>query len=390
MSKRRKRKTQRKNTTALSKKLQNAQNNQKKASTSSPPQTPQPPLQPAEPGPPAPLFYTKMLIGLCAIIALCAVALAIVNLGLIKKGQISTDQLLKQSSEQQKQVTELRKSFSRVTMVMQKTIGELENQAQTQSSKKKVYPAGGSDRAGLNFSNGPRNSNLVALTFDGGAHANAAEDILDTLKSRGVLATMFVTGRFMRAFPQLIIRMNEQGHEIGNHTYSHPSLTTWPQNSRHQTRNDVDSLMLVEELQKTNDVFKKITGEDLDPFWRAPYGEQNFQINAWAKSAGYTHIGWRQGRGWAWTLDSNDWVPDSTHPGYHSPQQVYTKIMQMALGNNGGLGGGIILMHLGTVREDPATQVHRILGVLIDDIRNMGFEFVTISQMVDAANPTDE
>ncbi|MBD3317418.1 MAG: polysaccharide deacetylase family protein, partial [Chitinivibrionales bacterium] len=232
------------------------------------------------------------------------------------------------------------------------------------------------------FNHGARHLKLVSLTFDGGAHANAADDILDTLKSRNVKATMFLTGNFVRRYPSLIRRIVREGHDIGNHTDRHPRLTSWARDRTQTTLPSVNQAMLAEELMRANAAFRKVTGRDFDPIWRAPYGERNREICLWARQAGYLHVGWGQGRTWAENLDTNDWVPDEHTPGYHSPREVYEKIMRRAVKKPYGINGGIILLHLGTVRKEPEKQVHLIVGRLIDSLQKRGYRVVPVTEMV--------
>jgi peptidoglycan/xylan/chitin deacetylase (PgdA/CDA1 family) len=119
----------------------------------------------------------------------------------------------------------------------------------------------------------------------------------------------------------------------------------------------------------------------MSPVWRAPYGEYNRQICRWAGEAGWLHVGWGQGRGWRRNLDSNDWIGSEDEAGFHTPQEVLDKIIALAAEEPQGINGGIILMHLGTVRSS-GQQVHRILGRLIDELSAKGYRFITVSEMV--------
>ena len=91
----------------------------------------------------------------------------------------------------------------------------------------------------------------IAITFDDGPHPCYTEQLLDGLKERGVVATFFVTGEHAELHPEVIARMQEEGHLIGNHTYSHIQLTK----SNRET--------FKEELIKTNEILKEITGEEV-------------------------------------------------------------------------------------------------------------------------------
>lgn len=240
-------------------------------------------------------------------------------------------------------------------------------------------------RLPASFDNGSVKLKLVSLTFDGGSHCNAARAILDTLQSRDVHATMFLTGQFMHRFPGVVREIVKRGHEIGNHTYSHPRLTAWATDRRHTTLPQVSADMIRRELDHADRILRKLTGKRTVPLWRAPYGERNRQICLWGRRAGYLHVGWRQGRTWRQNLDSNDWVPDKETPGYHSPAEVYRKIMAAAKAQPYGINGGIVLMHLGTERKEREQQVHWILGRLIDDLRGLEYRFVPVSELVRAS-----
>ncbi len=232
------------------------------------------------------------------------------------------------------------------------------------------------------FVNGSVTGRTVALTFDGGSQANVAETILDTLRSRSVKATMFLTGHFIRRYPDVTQQIVAAGHPCGNHTLTHPHLTTYATDRTNTTLPDINASRLTGELHRANELFQRTTGVHFAPIWRSPYGEYNSKLCRWAWEAGYLHIGWRQGRTWLLGLDSNDWVPDSTTPGFHTPEAFFDKVVHLARLQPDGISGGIILMHLGTERSDPAMQVHRVLGNLIDTLRAEGYRFVTIPEMV--------
>ena len=89
----------------------------------------------------------------------------------------------------------------------------------------------------------------VAISFDDGPHPTYTEQLLDGLKERGVKATFFVTGEHAALHPDIIRRMSEEGHLIGNHTYTHIQLNT---SNREQFK---------EELIRTNEVISEITGD---------------------------------------------------------------------------------------------------------------------------------
>jgi peptidoglycan/xylan/chitin deacetylase (PgdA/CDA1 family) len=237
----------------------------------------------------------------------------------------------------------------------------------------------------FSFDNGTTKKKLVAITFDGSDHANAAVEILDTLASRNVRSTMFLSGQFLRKHPDIVRRILSEGHEVGNHTFSHPHLTSYAQDHTQTTLPSVSETLLCRELAKTDSLFFALTQARLAPLWRAPYGEYNRTICAWGQHAGYLHVGWRHGRSWRQSLDSNDWIPDEEASGYHTPQEVFDKIVSMANDPENSLSGGIILMHLGTIRTSRDRQVHLILGKLIDTLQHLDYRFVAVSTLLEDA-----
>jgi len=238
-------------------------------------------------------------------------------------------------------------------------------------------------RQGLPYTinNGSVDKKLIALTFDGGSNANAAIEIIDTLASRGVKSTMFLTGSFIRRFPKIVERLAAEGHELANHTMTHPSMTTYSETKKQTTRPEISRQTVINELTRAERLLAERTGLSFAPLWRSPYGEYNREICQWALDAGYLHIGWKKGRTWRENLDSNDWITDTNSPSFKTPDEVFYKIINMA-NQPLGVNGGIVLMHLGTERKERSMQVHLILGRLIDTLREMEYEAVTVSELL--------
>ncbi|SDE04076.1 polysaccharide deacetylase family protein [Streptomyces prasinopilosus] len=135
-----------------------------------------------------------------------------------------------------------------------------------------------------------RGSTMV-LTFDDGPDPRYTPDILDTLAAHDVRAMFFVCGEMVSYHKDLLARMSDEGHVVGNHTWSHPLLTRL-------TRGGIRS-----EMERTCDIIEKGYGER--PQWfRAPYGAWNraaFQLGA---ELGMEPL--------AWTLDTLDWTSPGT------------------------------------------------------------------------------
>lgn len=229
---------------------------------------------------------------------------------------------------------------------------------------------------------GDTGSRKIALTFDGGSRANATKEILDILRDKGVRCTLFLTGQYMSRYPELVKRMLEDGHEIGNHTDTHPRLTTFSQDRSQRTLRGVTKTLVQRELRAAAERFHAIAGRRMVPYWRAPYGEHNAQIRDWAEEVGYRHISWTTGDSWEECMDSLDWVADPNSHLYHSSDEIVRKILHFGKGDMRGKNGAIILMHLGSERKEDLP--HRKLPLVIDSLRAEGYQFVTISELTGA------
>ncbi len=221
------------------------------------------------------------------------------------------------------------------------------------------------------ISRGSNGSGRVAITFDGGSYDNAAGRILDVLAKRGLEATFFLTGDFMNRYPEMTRRIAGEGHEVGNHTYSHLHLTTFEKNLRQDTLPGVSRELVQKELIRNEKLFKTLTGHEMVKLWRAPYGEQNKTIRKWAAEKGYRHVSWTYDPKTRKSLDSLDWVADRDSSLYLTSDQIVEKILSFDSQTEMGLAGGIVLLHLGTERrQDP---FYPKLGYLIDRLEEKGY-----------------
>ena len=179
----------------------------------------------------------------------------------------------------------------------------------------------------------------IALTFDDGPHPRYTEQLLDGLKERNVVATFFVTGENAQNYPNIIRREQEEGHLIGNHTYSHIQLTS---GNRETFR---------EELVKTNEILENITGETVS-FVRPPYGSWD---KSFEKELNMFPV--------LWNIDPLDWCS-------HNAECIAAKVVEKA-GD-----GDIILMH-----DYYDTSVTAALEV-VDVLQKRGFQFVTVEEIL--------
>jgi peptidoglycan/xylan/chitin deacetylase (PgdA/CDA1 family) len=201
------------------------------------------------------------------------------------------------------------------------------------------------------FWKGKAGGNRVALTFDDGPNEPFTSQILDILKERRVRATFFVAGSNCRRFPGAVERLAQDGHEIGNHTWTHEVL---PLKSPSR---------IEEEIRKTSDIIEKLTGKRPDLF-RAPHGWRNPWTNAVSRRCGCVPV--------AWTLG----VWDTDRPGAGA-------IARRTL--RGARDGCVILLHDGRGVEDgpDTSQLVEALPAIIDELQRRGFRMVSLSQMME-------
>lgn len=122
---------------------------------------------------------------------------------------------------------------------------------------------------------------VIYLTFDCGYENGNTEPILDALKKHNVQATFFVVGHFLEAAPELVVRMVEEGHTVGSHTYNHPDITTLDGPEAFQ-----------EEMDAVKEKFEEVTGRELAMYYRPPEGKCSSENLRAAKELGYSTFFW--------------------------------------------------------------------------------------------------
>jgi peptidoglycan/xylan/chitin deacetylase (PgdA/CDA1 family) len=218
---------------------------------------------------------------------------------------------------------------------------------------------------------GPADRREILVSFDAGSSDHGAAEILDALSARGIRTTIFLTGEFIRRYPDLVRRVAADGHEVGNHTDTHPHLTTYAADGRQATRVGVDRAYLWGQLARTARLYREATGRNMAPLWRAPFGEHNAEIRRWAAEAGYWHVGWTGGRE---GLDGLDWISDPRSRGFQPADRLLGRLLQHAE------SGGIVLLHLGSDRDEP---VAGRIGELFDGLSRRGFTYARASEFLE-------
>jgi polysaccharide deacetylase family sporulation protein PdaB len=145
----------------------------------------------------------------------------------------------------------------------------------------------------------------MAISFDACWGASYTPEILEVLRANNLKTTFFLTGFWVEKYPEMVQKIADEGHEIGNHTYSHPHL------------NSLAEEQIREELEKVGEIISELSGKQPNLF-RPPFGEYNNKVITTAEKAGYRTI--------QWSIDSLDWqelgkepmikrVTENLHPG---------------------------------------------------------------------------
>lgn len=219
---------------------------------------------------------------------------------------------------------------------------------------------------------GPR----LALTFDGASSSKGTAELLDLLNQLDLKVTIFVTGQFIDLYPGLVRSALLAGHEIGNHTNTHPHLTSYATNRRHDLLPNVDRGWFLNQLRRTEEAFRRATGRPMAPLWRAPFGEENDQLRGWAMELGYLHIRWSSLQGKS--LDSLDWVEDEHSSMYFDSSRLVDRLLAFP-----ELEGGIVLMHLSTKRRVPPWSE---LPRFTRGVESRGIEVGSVTSLLEHSN----
>jgi peptidoglycan/xylan/chitin deacetylase (PgdA/CDA1 family) len=203
----------------------------------------------------------------------------------------------------------------------------------------KVPPPGARNTYSSVNVNGP----YITITFDDGPHPTNTPRLLNILAQRNIKATFFVVGQLAKEHPQIIRRILAEGHEIANHTMTHPTLTR------------ISDDRIRRELGDTHKAIVDIAGYHMRLF-RPPGGATNARLKEWFHNEyGYSTI--------LWTVDPQDWK----RPGVGV---VTSRLV------NGARPGAILLCH-----DLHAPTIDAMPGTL-DQLLAKGFKFVTVSQLL--------
>ncbi len=195
----------------------------------------------------------------------------------------------------------------------------------------------------ISYTSTPVPGPFIAMTYDDGPHPSNTPRLLDMLAARGIKATFFTVGRNVAAYPNIMRRMVAEGHEIANHTWTHPYLSKLGDSS------------VRSELQRSHDALVNITGQ-APRMYRPPYGAITARQKQWIYSEfGYPSI--------LWSVDPQDW---KTRNAASTRSRILAETRP----------GSIILVH-----DIHPSSIDAMPGTL-DGLLARGFRFVTVSQLI--------
>jgi peptidoglycan/xylan/chitin deacetylase (PgdA/CDA1 family) len=183
---------------------------------------------------------------------------------------------------------------------------------------------------------------LAVFTFDGGSGDGSTREILTALAAHKIKGTFFFVGRWIEENPELTKQIIAEGHEIFNHSYSHPYFTQL-------TAEDI-----AKELKEMDDLLYSTVGLRTKPYYRPPYGDRNDAVNRAAAAAGYQSI--------YWSVDSLDWRDGET------PESVKNRVFTYMH------PGAIVLMHVG----NPVTG--QVIDEIFTTLENDGYKLVSLTE----------
>ena len=186
----------------------------------------------------------------------------------------------------------------------------------------------------------------IYLTFDCGYENGYMPAILDALKKHNVKAAFFVVGNYLETSPDLVKRMVEEGHIVGNHTYHHPDMSQIS-----------DLASFQKEISSVEEKYQEITGYEMQKFYRPPQGKYSESNLKMAQELGYQTI--------FWSLAYVDWYVDQQP----TQEEAYAKLLPRIH------PGAVVLLH------STSKTNAEILDDLLTKWEEMGYTFASLDQL---------
>jgi peptidoglycan/xylan/chitin deacetylase (PgdA/CDA1 family) len=208
----------------------------------------------------------------------------------------------------------------------------------------------GSHLYGPVFSSGTANQKIVALTFDDGPYPPYTDKILDILKEKNVKATFFIIGQNAAKHPETIKRIFNEGHQLGNHTYTHKDLLK------------TEPAAIMSEIERTNSLIYALTGQNMR-IARPPHGFRDAVV--------LNIMALKNLKPVDWSVSGRDW-------NNHSAKTIAERVISNTK------NGSVILLHDGDASAAGKTRESTVkaLEKIIDELLSEGYRFVTIDEML--------
>lgn len=193
---------------------------------------------------------------------------------------------------------------------------------------------------------GDAQEKVIYLTFDCGYENGNTAAILDALKKHNAPATFFVVGHYLESAPEMVKRMVEEGHTVGNHTYHHPDMSKIS-----------DASAFEKEMEGVSDLYRELTGCEITKFYRPPQGKYSTSNLQMAKDMGY--------KTFFWSLAYVDWNVDA-QPSHEEALQKLTGRIHP---------GAIVLLH------NTSKTNGEIMDELLSKWEEMGYTFEALENV---------
>lgn len=194
---------------------------------------------------------------------------------------------------------------------------------------------------------------VIYLTFDAGFENGNTPAILDALKKHHAPAAFFLVGNYLETAPDLVRRMVEEGHVVGNHTTSHPDMSKIA---------DLETFQ--QELKGVEDLYREVTGEEMLKLYRPPQGKFSLENLKQAQQLGYTTV--------FWSLAYVDWYTDNQP----TKEQAFDKLLPRIH------NGAIVLLH------STSSTNAQILDELLTKWEQAGYRFGNLKELMIETAPS--
>ncbi len=225
---------------------------------------------------------------------------------------------------------------------------------------------------------GDRTQRRLALVFTGGQHGEGTATILDALQRHGARASFFVTGQYLadRGRRDLVRRMVREGHYVGPHSDGHLLYCAWEKRAQSLVTRD----QFRDDLRRNIKALRKLGAlpDNAPIFFVPPYEWFNRQHVAWARELGVVLINFTPGTG-----SNRDWIPEGDR-GFVPSRRIRSDILAFEDREPQGLNGFLLLLHLGSQRQD---KMHHQIDTLLDELVRRGYALVRVDELLQPAAP---